>query len=184
MAASPEIIRTKGVGGYTQLFWKCRIHTLRVIPGWPRGYTLWVACVCICSVAKSCPTLCDSMDCSSLGSSIHGILQARILEWVTISYSRASSRPRDGTCVSCIGRRVLYHCTTWKANGDPCLTINPELKWLVPLQVLCLYLEERGKYLSTGPRGCFSAHLVPPIIIGNNTEISRSAKLPCMYHNW
>ena len=65
-----------------------------------------------CSVAQSCPTLCDPMDCSLSGSSVHGIFQVRILEWVAISFSRRSSRPRDQTCnsyVSCIGRWVLYH---------------------------------------------------------------------------
>ena len=56
-------------------------------------------------VAQSCPTLCDPMDCSLPAFSVHGILQARILEWVTISFSRGSSRPRDGTWVSRIGGR-------------------------------------------------------------------------------
>ena len=57
-------------------------------------------------VAQSCPTLCDPVDCSLLDSSVHGILQARILEWVAISFSRGSSQPRDRTRVSCIaGRR-------------------------------------------------------------------------------
>ena len=46
-------------------------------------------------VAQSCPTLCDPMDCSLPGSSVHGIFQARILKWVSISFSRGSSRPRD-----------------------------------------------------------------------------------------
>ena len=52
------------------------------------------------------------MDCSLPGSSVHGILQTRILEWVAVSSSRGSSRTRDRTLVSyisCIGRRVLYH---------------------------------------------------------------------------
>ena len=52
------------------------------------------------------------------GSSVHGTLQARILEWVAISYSRGSSRPRNRTdvsCISCIGRHMLYHCATWEA---------------------------------------------------------------------
>ena len=48
-------------------------------------------------VAQSCLTLCDPVDCSPPGSSVHGILQARILEWVTISFSRESSQPRDQT---------------------------------------------------------------------------------------
>ena len=48
-------------------------------------------------VAQLCLTLCDPMDCSLPGSSVHGILQARILEWVAISFSRGTSRPRDQT---------------------------------------------------------------------------------------
>ena len=56
-------------------------------------------CVCVL-VWQLCPTLCDSMDCSPTGSSVHGILQARILEWVAISYSRGSSWPKDQTWVS------------------------------------------------------------------------------------
>ena len=55
-----------------------------------------------CSGAKSYLILCDSMDCSLPGSSVHGIFQARILEWVAISSSRGSSQPRDQTCVSCV----------------------------------------------------------------------------------
>ena len=54
---------------------------------------------------KSCPTLCNPIDCSLPGSSVHGIFQAIVLEWVTISFSRGSSRPRDRTQVSCIGGR-------------------------------------------------------------------------------
>ena len=51
---------------------------------------------CCCGlVAKLCLTLCDSMDCSPPGSSVHGILQARILEWVAISFSRGSFLPRN-----------------------------------------------------------------------------------------
>ena len=53
-------------------------------------------------VAQFCPTLCNPMDCSLLGSSIHGSLQARIQEWVAISFSRGSSQPRDQALVSCI----------------------------------------------------------------------------------
>ena len=48
-------------------------------------------------VAQSCPTLCDPIDCSLPGSSVHGIFQARVLEWVAISLSRGSSQPRDQT---------------------------------------------------------------------------------------
>ena len=56
-------------------------------------------------VAQSCPTLCDPVDCNVLGFSVHGILQARILEWIAISFSRGSSQPRDRIQVSHIGGR-------------------------------------------------------------------------------
>ena len=55
-----------------------------------------------CMHAQSYPTLCNLMDCSPPGSSVHGILQERLLEWVTISYSRGSSRPKDRARVSSI----------------------------------------------------------------------------------
>ena len=62
-----------------------------------------------CLVAKSCP---GPMDCSLPGSSVYGILQVRILEWVIISFSRGSSRSRDQTRVSCIpGRRFNLSAT-------------------------------------------------------------------------
>ena len=57
-------------------------------------------------ITQSCPTFCNPMDCSPPGSSLHGFLQARVLEWVAISFSRGSSWPRDRTWVSHIpGRR-------------------------------------------------------------------------------
>ena len=56
----------------------------------------------MCCFAQLCPTLCDPMDCSSPGSFIHGILQARLLEWVAILFFGGSSQPKDGTQVSCI----------------------------------------------------------------------------------
>ena len=61
-------------------------------------------------VTQSCPTQCDPMDCSPPESSVHGILQARILEWVVISFSRASSQPRDRTQISRTAGRVLKIC--------------------------------------------------------------------------
>ena len=61
-------------------------------------------------VAQSCPTLCDPMDCSPPGSSVHGIFQARLLEWVAISFSSRSSQPRDRTRVShTAGRRFTNY---------------------------------------------------------------------------
>ena len=61
---------------------------------------------------QSCPTLCDPMDCSPPGSPVHGILRARILEWVAMPSSRGSSQRTDRTwrsCVFCTGSRVLYY---------------------------------------------------------------------------
>ena len=66
-----------------------------------------------------CPTLCNPMDCSLSGSSVHGILQARTLEWVAILSFRGSSRPRDWTrisYISCIGKQVLYHQRYWGSS--------------------------------------------------------------------
>ena len=76
---------------------------------------------CHCTHAQSlhsCPTLGDPVECSPPGSSVHGILQARIMKWVAMPSSRGSSRPMDWTHishVSCISRRVLYTSTTWEA---------------------------------------------------------------------
>ena len=60
-------------------------------------------------------TFCDPLDCSPPGSSVHGILQARILEWVAISSSRGPSWPRGRTHISCTGRGILCHRATWEA---------------------------------------------------------------------
>ena len=75
-------------------------------------------CVCVCARARAqgvlvtqlCPTLCHPMDCSPPGSSVHGILQARILEWIVIPFSRGSSQSKDQTLVSCIAGRFF---TVW-----------------------------------------------------------------------
>ena len=67
---------------------------------------------------QSCLTLYDPMEWGLPGSSVHGILQARVLEWVATSSSRGSSWPRDRTYISCIVRWILYHWVTWEAQ--PC----------------------------------------------------------------
>ena len=67
--------------------------------------------------------LCDPVDCSPPGSSVHGILQARILEWVAISFSRGSSWPRDQTQVSCIAGR----CFNLWATREACKAVNLQL---------------------------------------------------------
>ena len=72
----------------------------------------YMSCVCVCVHAQSYMTLSNPIDCSPPGSSAHGTLLARILEWVAISSSRGSSPPKDHTHISylsCIGRWVLYY---------------------------------------------------------------------------
>ena len=63
------------------------------------------------------------MNCCLPGYSVYGISQARILEWVAISYSKGSSQPRSGTYISCISRWVLYH---WATSEDPCDKVDIE----------------------------------------------------------
>ena len=85
---------------------------------------VWV-CVCVCTRTKlfqSCLTLCDPMGCSQPGSSVHGTLQARILEWVAMPSSRGSSQPRDQACIlmsPALAGRFLTINTTWEAPAQP-----------------------------------------------------------------
>ena len=76
--------------------WNNEEHIIRYLTEW--------------KIFWSCPTLCNLMDCSLPGSSVHGISQARIPEWVAISFFRGSSQPRDRTQVSCIAGRFF---TIW-----------------------------------------------------------------------
>ena len=79
---------------------------------------LEMMCLGLCVlVAQSCPTLCDPMDYSPPGSSVHRILQARILEWFAIPFSRGSSQPRDWNRVSCIAGRCFTSWATWDFNS-------------------------------------------------------------------
>ena len=118
-------------------------------------------CVCVCARAHakslpSCLTLCHPMDCSLPDPSVHGILQARILEWVAIPSSRGSSWPRDQTCisyVSCIGRffateppgepRILLSLLTWLPfhfQPSPHLLLSLWLAVLIRKLLLVSYL--------------------------------------------
>ena len=80
-------------------------------------------------VAHSCPILCDPTNCSPSGSSVHRILQARLLEWIVMPFSRGSSWPREWTWVSCIAGRFF---TVWATREAPFLhkrTIQTLLEW-------------------------------------------------------
>ena len=89
-----------------------------------RGLRFWIVS-CSCSVhygggglvAQSCLTLCNPMDFSPPGSSVHGISQARVLEWIAISFFRGSSQPRDQTWISCIASRFF---TDWATRETQC----------------------------------------------------------------
>ena len=97
-------------------------------------------------VAQSCPTLYDPMDCRPPGSCVHGISQARILEWVAISFSRGSSWPRDWTCVSLALQANSYHWTTreaqlihttaWESAVSACFACIVDVRTLV--HIFCL----------------------------------------------
>ena len=83
---------------------------------------------------QSCLTLCDPKDCSLPGSSVNGILQARILEWVAMTSSRRSSQPRDRIhvpYVSCIGMWVLYHWYQLGSQGKKKKKENEKLAGLL-----------------------------------------------------
>ena len=84
----------------------------------------------VCMLSLSHGGLYDPIDCIPPGSSVHGILQARILEWVAISCSRGSSGPRDRTHVFCIGRWILYPLShLWSPSKGKTLQVDCGL-WL------------------------------------------------------
>ena len=88
--------------GYVRIQW---LHVHRALE------SVTVVAQLLCHVQQ----FCKPIDCSPPGSSVHGIFQARTLEWVTISFSRGSSWPRNHTHISCSVRQILYHHTTRKA---------------------------------------------------------------------
>ena len=83
-------------------------------------YYSYVRCCYCCLVAKLCLTLCDSMDCSPPGSSLHGVFQARMLEQVATCFSRDSSQPRDQTHIFCLAGGFF----TTEPSGKPYVRQN------------------------------------------------------------
>ena len=101
--------------------WKISMPHCMLFPLWNKNCSwanfpkVWYVCAQSLSHGQ---LFCDPMDYSLPGSSVHGILQERILEWVAISSSKGLSRPRDRTrvsCISCTSRRIFYHLDTWEA---------------------------------------------------------------------
>ena len=98
-------------------------------------------------------------DCSPQGSSVHGTSQARILEWVAISSFRGSFQPRDQTCVSCIGRQVLYHWAPGKPINNYYLLIIL-LRFLLQLIIIalqCYVIEKWITYMYTHLSSSFNS---------------------------
>ena len=141
----PEIGRTCNKSSTS---WAIRQKSAQSLGGsWIRNVGVWLAgvfpnvlkfasSVCLwflvvyCLVVLShsvCPALCARKNCSPPGSPDHGIFQARILEWIAISFSKRFFRPRDWThtfCVSCTGRQILYHCAPGQPLIPGCVTPN------------------------------------------------------------
>ena len=105
----------------TCLVWRRGAWGLNIqwLLGSTNGLLVWL-CIRI-QLLQSCLTLCNPMDCSPLGFSVHGILQSRILEWVAMPSSRGSSWPRDRTCISCL--------LLWQTDSLP-LVPPGKLAWL------------------------------------------------------
>ena len=115
-------------------------------------------CVCVCVCVQSCLTLCNPKDCSLPGSSVHGISQARILDWVAIPSSRTSSQPKGRTWVSCIDRRSLYHLSHQVGEKGP---------WNLPSCCVCRNLKPRCQQVSCAGWG-----------LGGSSPLSTAA--PCL----
>ena len=103
--------------------WHAAVHEVTKSRTW---LSSWTELNCCCLVHKSCPTFCDPMNCSPIGSPVHGISQERILEWVSISFSKGSAWTRNQTLISCIGRWILYPWATREAQHQ-CVHI-----WKIP----------------------------------------------------
>ena len=99
-------------------------------------FFLYKESVVLCLVVQSYPTLCDPMDCSPPGSSVHGILRARILEWVAMPSSWGSSQPRDQTQVSCIAGRFL---TVWATRE------SQKIEWILIIPISQAVVEPNSK---------------------------------------
>ena len=115
-------------------------------------------CSCCCLLTTLCPTLCDHMDYNPPASVVHGISEARILEWVSISFSRVSSQPRNQTCVSCIAG-VFF---TTEPSGKPKLcTTNSQISSLTDSKVsLCGACWAGIRVNSAAPPVCSEAILI------------------------
>ena len=128
--------------------------------------------LCLCSVTQLCLTFCGSMDCSPPGSSVHGIFQARLLEWVAISFSRGSSWPRDRTRkLPALQADVPVHLVTLVPPVPPlgdssCFSVKLlalSVKLLI-LQILMISLPDRIFLLVGFPLSSLYVYCVTPFL--------------------
>ena len=137
----------------------------------------------------------DPMDCSSPGSSIHGISWARVLEWVAISFSRGSSQPRNQTWVSCLAGRVftnwaatsLYNCA--QNSGNP-WTMQPKFTQLIIREYAWNWsFHQRERVFHLGPKKlivCLNKQILKKINIKqakNNVSHKQITELGTTTHN-
>ena len=161
--------------------WFASMGLQRVGHDWATSLHLMCACSVIESeseVAQSCLTLCDPVDCSPPGSSIHGILQARILEWVTISFSRGSSRPRDQTQVSRIGGRRF---NLW-ASREAKVTINPGGRCCYSQPPFHWWGNQHRKKLSNLAKDIQLETLTPEVMLPTFPDLLPTSQLPEASH--
>ena len=137
-----------------------------------QSLTAWRACTA--QLLSHIRLFCDPMDCSPPGSSAQGISQARILEWVAISFSRGSSWPRDGTCVSCISSWVLHLWATSKEQCSVffllfiecilCLSkLSTARSWRLYWRATLCCVDEFGVVSTVDNLGFFPWHLLLPL---------------------
>ena len=125
-------------------------------------------------VALSYLTLCYPTDCSLPGSSIHGIFQAKVLEWVAISFSRGSSQSRDQTPVSCIADRCFTIGATREAQLYICIYISPPYHpQIFP-----------GCYVTSSRCSTASSDNVAPLYLSRSTSPRRDSVLPHIWPMW
>ena len=122
-------------------------------------------------VAQSCLTLCDPMDCSLAGSAIHGIFQAGVLEWVAISFSRRSSRPRDWTWVS----RIVGICFTVWATREVWWHVMGSIFSYVHLHLWISFGELSGQIFCLMFSSCW---VLSPLYLSDISPLSH------IFHEW
>ena len=107
-----------------------------------RTHSSWCICYKWVLVVQSYLTLWDPMDCRLPGFSVHGVLQARILRWVAIPFSRGSSLPRDQTQVSCPAGRSS---TVWATKEATCYGILTNVWWHIPIIIVSYRIVKQSR---------------------------------------